>query len=425
MATSIPYGSDQAVQLQSIALYTVTQQRLTTLNRLAGKFPTQASTEARLRVQTSSDYPVVRCRDLTKKAGDEITFDLINPINGKPIMGAAYAEGHGESMTFSQDRLRINQTRKPISAGDTMSQQRTPHDLRKLGRAQGEGYMAKLEDQLTLVHLAGARGFQDNIEWVVPLASDADFTNICINTVKAPTGNRHFISTGSGIETVKAAAGEITIATTDVANLDLIDALRAHLDGMALPPAPVLFDGDKMGADSPLRVLMVSPLQYNSIIKSGNFRTLQATAMARASQAGNNPLFMGEAGLWNGILVVKMPKAIRFYAGDPINWCADVTSETETTSDVVPAAFGTTYAVDRALLLGAQALADAQGKHRKSGVPYFWSEKELDHGDKLEMLVGMINGKSKIRFEVDHGDSLQPTDNGVIAIDTAVQLTGL
>jgi len=41
------------------------------------------------------------------------------------------------------------------------------------------------------------------------------------------------------------------------------------------------------------------------------------------------------------------------------------------------------------------------------------------------MLVGMINGKSKIRFEVDHGDSLQPTDNGVIAIDTAVQLTGL
>ena len=425
MATSIPYGAAQAVQLQSIALYTVTQQRLTTLNRLAGKFPTQASTEARLRVQTSSDYPVVRCRDLTKKAGDEITFDLINPINGKPIMGSQYAEGHGEAMTFSQDRLRINQTRKPISAGDTMTQQRTPHDLRKLGRAQGEGYMAKLEDQLTLVHLAGARGFQDNIEWVVPLASDADFASICINSVKAPTNNRHFMSTGAGIETVKAGSSAITIATTDVANLDMIDAIRAHIDGMALPPAPIIFDGDKMGADSPIRVLMVSPLQYNSIIQSGNFRTLQATAMARASQAGNNPLFMGEAGLWNGILIVKMPKAIRFYAGDEIRWCASATSETETTGDLVPSSFSTTHAVDRALLLGAQALADAQGKHRKSGVPYFWSEKELDHGDKLEMLVGMINGKSKIRFEVDHGSSMQPTDNGVVAIDTAVQLTGL
>ena len=29
------------------------------------------------------------------------------------------------------------------------------------------------------------------------------------------------------------------------------------------------------------------------------------------------------------------------------------------------------------------ALGEAYGKHRKSGNPYFWSEKELDHGDKL------------------------------------------
>ena len=39
---------------------------------------------------------------------------------------------------------------------------------------------------------------------------------------------------------------------------------------------------------------------------------------------------MGEAGLWNGLLVVKMPKPIRFFAGDALNWCADITSETET-----------------------------------------------------------------------------------------------
>jgi hypothetical protein len=53
----------------------------------------------------------------------------------------------------------------------------------------------------------------------------------------------------------------------------------------------------------------------------------------------------------------------------------------------------------------------------------FWSEKELDHGDKLEMLCGVIRGVSKIRFEVDHGDSKQFTDLGVTVIDTAVALT--
>ena len=422
--TNIPYGSDLAVKLQSAGLFAANMQRNTTLNRLTGKLPQQADAEGTIRNQSSNEMPIVRCMDLQKTAGDEITFDLINPMGGKPIMGSRMAEGLGRSMSFSQDRLRINQARYPISAGDTMTQQRTPHELRKLARALGEGYMNRLSDQLILTHLAGARGFHNNIEWALPLASDPDFAEIAVNTVKAPTKNRHFISTGSGIETVKAGGNEITIATTDVMNADLIDALRTTLDGMAVPPPPVIFEGDKMASDSPLRVLLVSSEQYTSILQSnsGSFRTFQANAMARSQSAGQNPLFMGDAGLWNGILIVKMPKPIRFYAGDSLRWCASYTTETETTTDLVPAAFSTTHAVDRALLLGGQALAEAWGKHTKSGFPFFFSEKELDHGDKLELLLGAINGRSKIRFEIDHGDTKQFTDYGVVAIDTAVKL---
>ena len=423
-ATTLPYGSPQAITLQSAGLFAANMQRNTTLNRLTGKFPQQADAESTIRKQSSNEMPIVRCMDLQKMAGDEITFDLINPMGGKPIMGSRNAEGLGRAMSFSQDRLRINQARYPISAGDTMTQQRTPHELRKLGRALGENYMNRLADQLILTHLAGARGFHDNIEWAVPKASDADFAEIAVNTVKAPTKNRHFMSTGSGMETIKAAGNEITIATTDIMNADLVDALRTQLDSMAVPPPPVVFEGDKMAADSPLRVLLVSSEQYTSFLQSnsGSFRTLQANAMARSQQAGNNPLFMGDAGLWNGILIIKMPKPIRFYSGDSLRWCASYTSETETATDLVPAAFGTTHAVDRAILLGGQALAEAWGKHVKTGNPFFFSEKELDHGDKLELLVGAINGRSKIRFEIDHGDSKQFTDYGVMAIDTAVKL---
>ena len=79
-------------------------------------------------------------------------------------------------------------------------------------------------------------------------------------------------------------------------------------------------------------------------------------------------------------------------------------------------------AIDRAILLGGQALAEAWGKHRKTGNPFFWSEKELDHDDKLELLVGAVNGRSKVRFEVDHGNEKQITDHGIIAIDTVVKL---
>ena len=423
-ATTLPYGSPQAIKLQSAGLFAANMQRNTTLNRLTGKFPQQAEAESTIRKQSSNEMPIVRCMDLQKMAGDEVTFDLINPMGGKPIMGSRNAEGLGRSMSFSQDRLRINQARYPISAGDTMTQQRTPHELRKLGRALGENYMARLSDQLILTHLAGARGFHDNIEWAVPKASDADFAEIAVNRVKAPTKNRHFISTGSGIESVKAGSNAITIATSDVFNSDLVDSLRTLIDGMAIPPPPVIFEGDKMANDSPLRVLLCSSEQYTSFLKSnsGNVRTLQANSMARAQQAGNNPVLMGDAMLWNGIVIVKMPKPIRFYANDPINWCASYTSETETTTDLVPSGFSTTHAVDRALLLGGQALAEAWGKHTKTGMPFFFSEKELDHGDKLEILLGAINGRSKIRFEIDHGDTKQFTDYGVIAIDTAVEL---
>ena len=420
--TSLPYGSPQAITIQSAGLFAANMQRNTTIGRLTGKFPQQAEAESTIRKQSSSEMPIVRCMDLQKMAGDEITFDLINPMGGKPIMGANNAEGLGRSMSFSQDRLRINQARYPISAGDTMTQQRTPHELRKLARALGENYMGRLSDQLVLTHLAGARGFHDNIEWAVPKASDADFASIAINTVKAPTKNRHYMSTGSGIEHIAAAGSEISIATTDVLNADVVDGIRTLVDSMAVPPPPVVFEGDKMASDAPVRVLLVSSEQYTSFVQSTGFRTLQANAMARAQQAGMNPLFCGEAGLWNGILIVKMPKPIRFYAGDSLRYCASYTTETETSTDLVPAAFGTTYAVDRAILLGGQALAEAWGKHPKTGMPYFLSEKELDHGDKLEILLGAINGRSKIRFLIDHGDSSQYTDYGVMAIDTAVRL---
>jgi N4-gp56 family major capsid protein len=423
--TTIPYGAPQAVQIQSAGLFAANMQRLTLINRLTGKLQQQAEAENHLRNQSSNTLPVVRCMDLTKMAGDEITFDLINPTGGLPIMGGEMAEGRGEAMDFSQDKLRINQYRKPISAGDTMTQQRTPHQLRKLARAQAEGYMNRLEDQLCIVHLAGARGFADDIEWAVPVSTHTDFNKVLVNRVKAPTRNRHYMSTGSGIEPIKAGGNEITIATTDVMNADVVDAIRTVLDGMPLPPPPVKYDDDQMSNDVPMRVLMVSSEQYTSFVQSTNFRTLQANAMARAQMAKMNPLFLGDAGMWNGILIVKMPKPIRFYSGDPINWCASTVSETETTTDLVPASFAAAgYAVDRAILLGGQALCEAYGKSRQTGNPYFWSEKELDHGDKLEVLIGMIGGKSKTRFLIDHGSEKQFTDYGVIAIDTAVKIAG-
>jgi N4-gp56 family major capsid protein len=421
MPTTVATGAAQALSLQSVGIFSANMQRLTTLNRLAGKMPKEPEEKGGVRFASSPKMPIMRCMDLAKGSGDEVKFDFVQPINQYPIMGAAIAEGRGAPITFEDDSLKLNQSRIVISAGDRMSQQRTIHKLRNIARGQAQAIMDRVSDQRSLVHLAGARGFHNSMEWSIPLASHAQFASIMVNTVRAPSKNRHYMSTGSGIEAIATSGGELTIATTDVMNMDVVDAIRATLDSMQLAPPAVEFDGDKLSADSPIRVLMVSAEQYLSFVQSGNFRVLQSNAMARSAQAGNNPLFAGDAGLWNGILVVKMPKPIRFYSGNAYKYCADATSATET-SVTIPTSFSTTHAVDRAILLGGQALAEAWGTS-DSGAPFFWSEEKMDHGDKVEICIGCIGGMSKIRFTVDYGDAgMQVTDHGVICIDTAVRI---
>ena len=121
---------------------------------------------------------------------------------------------------------------------------------------------------------------------------------------------------------------------------------------------------------------------------------------------------------------MKMPKPIRFYSGDTIMYCAANDTETETAC-TVPAAFGTTHAVDRALLLGGQALAQAFASSKHGGMPFFWKEKGWDHDDKMELLIGAIQGLAKVRWLVNQGNGDKHyTDHGVIAIDTAVPIIG-
>lgn len=423
--THARYGDPKNMVQQAVGLFATHMQRNTTLNRLTGKMPKgEAGAAATLRKQTTQHMPIVRCQDLGKGRGDEVTFHLLNPVGAKPIMGSRYAEGRGTGLSISEDRLRVDQARFPLDLGDAMTSIRSPVEFRALGRPAAQSLMDRYIDQSLLAHMAGARGFHNNIEWVVPTEADPDFESIMVNRVKAPTKNRHYIAdNGGGIKPFTENAGEIDLTTGDLMDMDVIDAVRTTMDQIALPPPVVKFEGDKAADDSPLRVMLVSPAQYSSFSTDPSFRQLQASALARANQAGQHPLFLGEAGLWNGILIVKMPKPIRFYAGDTIKYCASATTETES-SVIVPQAFGDKFAVDRALLIGGQAVAEALAAHKRSSIPFFWSEKELDHGDKVELLLGAIRGVSKIRFEVDTGEGKEITDYGVTAIDTAVPIIG-
>ena len=422
--TNAAYGDRTNMIKQAVGLFATHMQRSGIMNLLAGKMPAgEAGAEATLRKQTDSHMPIVRVQDLGKKTGDELTFNLLNPVGAYPIMGSNYAEGRGTGLSLSEARLRVNQARFPVDLGNVMSQIRSPFDLRKLGRPVAQSLMDSYKDQSLLVHLCGARGFHNNIEWRIPLVDHANFKEIMVNPVKAPTKNRHFTADAAGVASFTVNAGQVAIATTDMLTLNTVDAMKTVLDQIALPPTMIKVAGDRSAEDSPLRVWLMSPAQYNKFAADPAFRQFQSAALARASNANSHPLFQGDVGLWNGFIIRRMPRPIRFYAGDTIQYCASFDSEIETAA-TVPASFGDKFAVDRSIILGGQALAEALAASEHSGVPFFWSEKELDHGDKWELLIGTIHGMSKIRFDVDTGIRREFTDYGVVTVDTAVPIFG-
>lgn len=410
---------------QAVGVFIGTQARKSNINRLTGKMPQIEDVASAISNQSSNTMPIVQTMDLGKGKGDEVKFNFVNPVGGIPIMGGEMAEGRGEGVSLSEDRLRVNQARFPLDLGAVMDEIRSPVDIHRVGKPLLQSAMDNYEDQLSLVHMAGARGFHDNIEWRIPLADDARFSKVVTNRVKAPTKNRHFMVDGGAIALFKVNAGEADLTTADAMSMSVVDSLSSYLDQIVAPPPPVEFESDQAAKDSPFRVLLCSAATYNLFSADPNFRNYQAQALARARYAKDHPLFTNpEVALWRNTLLVKMPKPIRFYAGDAINYCAAYDSETES-SCTVPASFGTTYAVDRNILLGGQALAKAYAKSRHSGWPYFWKEEPSDFDDKLEIMVGTILGMSKIRFAVNVGNNrVEFTDHGAAVVDAVVPIIG-
>lgn len=421
--TNVPSGAKGAMIQQAVGVFHTATQRNTQMRHLTGSMPkVDAAVAGAKSNQSKPSMPIVRCDNLTKNKGDEVTFNLDNPIGAYPIMGSAYAKGKGVGMSYSEDRLRVNQARFVIDMGNTMTQIRSPFDMRRMGRPKAQKLMNQYLDQSTLVHLSGARGFHDHrIEWTVPVNTHKDFADIMVNPVKAPTKNRHLVAGAGSVGELKVNAGELVISSTDGLSMDVLDAVREWGDSIPLPPPPVEFDNDQAATDSPIRVYLASPAQYSQFATDPAFRAFQANASARARLAKDHPLFLGDAGLWNGVLILKNPKPIRFYAGDEIKYCAAYDSEAESVCKV-PASFGDKFAVDRGLLLGGQALAMAFGASEHSGIPFFWKEAGDDFDDKMELAIGAILGMSKVRFAVDHGDHTEFTDHGVTVLDTAVKI---
>ena len=408
MSTSVPIGSALARKVYSVGLFTRVQQSPGFMNLLAGEMPKEGSFAAKTKGQTSPDYPIVKAGDLAKGAGDTISIDLFNLLQGKPVMGDQRIEGRMMQLTYSSMDIRIDQVRGGADSGGRMTQKRTVHNLRNISLAGIQAWMQRLEDQTAIVHLAGARGSQLTTDWVIPQQSDTDFASIMVNTVKAPTKNRYFSANDS--------TGPDDIGTNDALTLQDIDRIVAQLRESPAIIQSVKIKGDDRAWNDPLWVMFVTERQWLYLqARTGQttWRTAVTQAFERKQANGStkHPLFDAyETIMWNGVLIKRLNRyAIRFASGDSVvkdTGGSDGLTYTESTVQ-------TAQPVDRAFLVGAHALGKAYGKSA-SDYFYDWSEEKVDHGNSIETVASAMTGASKIRFKIDGAD----TDFGVAVIDS-------
>jgi hypothetical protein len=421
-------ASQLVITQQSVALCSQLVRAPVMVNALTG--PPPANGDAAMAIkknQTDPGMPFVRITDLSSDPkGDRVTVDAFNVPTGEPIMGDANVSGNGVPLTSSNFTVVINMASFNVNGGAEMVRQRTRHDLRKIARAGLYNYFPQLQGQRALVHVAGARGSQTGTSWTpVPLTSAASFNSVMINSVQAPTYNRHFVINGTGV--TRGGLQTASLATTDVWKLSVLDALALTMEAMDTKIPPVRAVGDEQAYDSPLKgILMMSPGAYNALITdltaNNNLRAYQAAVSDRQRYAKDSPVFRGECGIWRGLLVKKMDHTIKFNAGNSYQYITAANRLTETeTAGTVPA-LGGTHQVERCFVLGAQALARAEGASR-SGVPVEVIENFYDAGTKVEYIGRLLAGERKFRFKFpnENGDS-EPTDNGVLVIDSAVPI---
>lgn len=398
----------QANKILQAALFTAANRARSMVNILTDQqaAPQSVSPDKAGTRQTSRGAPVVRLTDLNKGKGDEISFNIMHKLSKLPTMGDQRIAGRGEDLSQDEFFLRIDQRRHQVDAGGRMSQQRTKFDLVKSSSTLLGTYFNDLQDQCAVVHLAGARGdfYADDI--IVPLADHPEFMKIMINDVIPPTHDRHFFGGD--------ATSFETLDFSDVFTLSFVDNMALFIDEMAHPLQPVRMKGDELYGEDPYYVMYVTPRQWNDwyTTTSGKDWQQMMTRAVNRSKGFNHPLFKGECAMWRNILVRKysgMP--IRFYSGSKV---AVSNNDLEATTKVVEAQTN----IDRGMLLGAQALANAYGS-TKNGGHFSMVKEKTDAQNRDEVTINWMNGLKKIRFKEKTG---KMQDHGVITVDTAIKL---
>jgi N4-gp56 family major capsid protein len=357
------------------------------------KWETEVSVEMTKKAQFTkmtgsekSAMPIIRKTSLESGPGDEVTMYLIAKMTGKPREGAEKIAGFEDKLNHFTDKMRIDKHRRAVNVGDIMDQKRVPFDIAEQAKARLSDYAAEVLDEQLTMTLSGTRGQGDEIQHYPE--GYAGFPN----AFEAPDAGHYQAWDGTvTYATLVAATHRLNTNVIDTANLRATKMIGDVKAGRAAKMTPCATEG---GAKQFVFLTGAEGMyDLRREVGDAGFLTLEKAKMT--AEGGKNIIFTGGAALYNGVLIDKL----------------------ETIVKQNTAGAGGNVNAMRSLFLGAHAAAVAYGtKGQARGTRIELSESDLDHGEEEVLVMRLIAGFKKTRYNamdfglitVDHTYTLAP-----------------
>ena len=303
---------------------------------------------------------IMQRKELKKGKGDNITVGLSVELEGDGTLNDEVLKGKEESLERHTQSVILHQLRNAVKNIEGMTAQRTPYNLRKIGKNKLKTWFARRTDTVMFNHLCGNTA-ETNLRYTGG------------NAVTAPSSARHLIA--------NAAATDEAITSSDKFTLEMIDyavekAKTATIaDGTGSPISPIMVDGEEMF----VAFIHEHQLTDLRITSGGRWRGIYDALLAAASGTKKNPIFTGAAGVYNNTILHSSSR---------------VTQGVHSTA-------GTAVAnTRRAVFCGAGALVMANGGQAVNGgegsdTTYSWAEETDDYGNQSSCAASRMWGMKK------------------------------
>lgn len=356
---------------------------------------------------TTSSSMIQMRDELTKSAGDTVTYGLRYQLSGLGVSGDGTLKGNEEAMSFASQSLIIDQLRHAVEWKGSMSAQRVAWDYREEAKSGLADWWKARWDVSAIAQLAGLQtpstGLPSN-------ATNPDVRYTGMQAAIAPDTN-HWISGTATASTILYPATQSTEAldmvATNTFNLAYIDLAVVTARTLTPPIRPVNINGRD------LYLCFIHPQQAYDLKTKVSTSAVNWTGIQTASLQGgkldNHPFWTGALGIYNQTLIFEDAR---------IPYCPKSNATLfNITNNAINLGYTTnvTLGKARAIFCGAQALMFGLGRAHPSAETFKWVEELDDYNNQYGISASLIYGMKKTRFTPPGGSA---ADFGTIVIST-------